>query len=105
MWCEHSYPSSISAPSQPSQGTFIDLNDRRSTVITLDQKRDKELLELQKLTKVADGEVGDIVRQGMKTTKETRSDLISFMVVSMVAMLGSGLGVSWFVIPKLVPDP
>ena len=63
MWCEHNYPSFISAPSQPSQGPFIDLNDRRSTVIALDQKRDKELLELQKLARVTGGEVGDIVRQ------------------------------------------
>ena len=78
MWCEHNYPSFISAPSQPSQGPFIDLNDRRSTVIALDQKRDKELLELQKLARVPGGEVGDIVRQGMKTaTKETfGSDLV-----------------------------
>ena len=94
-------PRPITARPRP----LIDLNDCRSTVISLDEKRDKWLLELQKLAIVTGVEVEDIVRQGMKTTKETRSDLISFMVVSVVAMLGLGLGVSWFVIPKLVPDP
>ena len=39
----------------------------------------------------------------MKTAKETCSDLNSFTVVSTVAMLGLGLGVSWFVIPNFVP--
>jgi len=95
MWCEHSYPSFVSAPSQPGQGPLIDLNDRRSTVVALDGERDKELL-----AKATGGNVKDIVRQGAK--KETHWDLISFMVVSVVAMLG--LGVSWLMIPKLVPD-
>ena len=105
MWCENSYPSFVAAPSQPGQGPLINLNDRRSTVIALDEKRDKELLELQKLAKATGGKVKDIVRQGVKTTKkETHWDLISFMVFSMVAVLGLGLGVSWFVIPKLVSD-
>jgi hypothetical protein len=105
MWCELKYPSFISAPSQPGQGPVIDPNDRRSAVIALDKKRDKELLELQKLAKATGGKVKDIVKPGVKTTKkETHWDLISFMVFSMVAVLGLGLGVSWFVIPKLVSD-
>ena len=105
MWCELNYPSFVSAPTQPGEGPVIDPNDRRSSVIALDEERDKELLELQKLARAAGGKVKDIARQGVKTTKKaTHWDLISFMVVSMFAVLGLGLGVSWFVIPKLVPD-
>lgn len=105
MWCELHYPSFVSAPSQPGQGPVIDPNDRRSTVITLDDKRDKELLELQRRAKATGGKVKDVVRQGVKTTpKETHWDLIMFMLFAMAAVLGLGLGISWFVINKLSPD-
>lgn len=104
MWCEVNYPSFISAPSQQDQGPLVDPNDRRSTVIALDQKRDNELVELQKLAKATGGKVKDLMKQGVRTTKkETHWDLISFMIVSMFAVLGLGLGLSWFVIPKLAP--
>lgn len=104
MWCELHYPSFVSAPSQPGQGPVIDPDDRRSTVITLDEKRDQELIELQRLAKSTGGKVKD-VRPGVKTTpKETHWDLILFMVFAMVAVLGLGLGISWFVINKLSPD-
>lgn len=104
MWCESNYPSFVSAPSQPGQGPVIDPNDRRSAVIALDEKRDKELLELQRLAKATGGKVGNGVRPGVKTTpKETHWDLISFMVFAMVAVLGLGMGISWFVINKLSP--
>ena len=105
MWCELHYPSFISAPAQLGQDPVIDLNDRRSAVIALDEKRDKELLELQRLAKVTGGKMRDIVRPGMKTTsKETHWDLIVFMLFAMGAVLGLGLGISWFVINKLSPD-
>lgn len=104
MWCELNYPSFVSAPSQPGQGPVIDPNDRRSGVIALDEKRDKELLELQMLAKATGGKVKD-VRPGVKTTpKETHWDLILFMLFAMIAVLGLGLGISWFVINKLSPD-
>jgi len=104
MWCELNYPSFVSPPSQPGQGPVIDPNDRRSTVITLDEKRDKELLELQRLAKATGGKVKDVVR-GIKTTpKESHWDLIIFMLFAMAVVLGLGLGISWFVINKLAPD-
>jgi len=105
MWCELNYPSFVSAPSQPGQGPVIDPNDRRSVVIALDEKRDKELLDLQKLAEATGGKVKDVVRPGVKTTaKETHWDLILFMIFAMVAVLGLGMGISWFVINKLSPD-
>jgi len=105
MWCESHYPSFVSAPSQPGQGPVIDPNDRRSAVIDLDEKRDKELLELQKLAKATGGKVKDIAKPGVKTTaKESHWDLIMFMLFAMIAVLGLGLGISWFVINKLSPD-
>jgi len=105
MWCESNYPSFVSAPSQPGQGPVIDPNDRRSAVIALDEKRDKELLDLQRLAKATGGKVKDVVRPGVKTTsKETHWDLILFMIFAMAAVLGLGLGISWFVINKLSPD-
>jgi len=105
MWCESNYPSFVSAPSQPGQGPVIDPNDRRSAVVALDEKRDKELVELQKLAQATRGNVGDVVRPGVKTmAKETHWDLIMFMVFAMVAVLGLGMGISWFVINKLSPD-
>ena len=105
MWCELNYPSFVSPPSQPGQGPVIDPNDRRSAVITLDEKRDKELVELQNLAMATGGKVKDAVRPGVKTmAKETHWDLIMFMVFAMVAVLGLGLGISWFVINKLSPD-
>jgi len=105
MWCELNYPSFVSPPSQPGQGPVIDPYDRRSTVITLDEKRDQELLELQRSARATGGQVRDAVRQGVKTTaKETHWDLIGFMVFAMVAVLGVGLGISWLVINKLFPD-
>jgi hypothetical protein len=105
MWCELNYPSFVSAPSQPGQAPVIDQNDRRSAVVALDEERDKELLELQRLARANGGKVKDISRPGVKTIKkETHWDLISFMVFSMVAVLGLGLGVSWFLIPKLSPN-
>ena len=105
MWCELNYPSFVSAPSQPGQGPVVDPNDRRSAVIALDEKRDKELLDLQRLAKAAGGNVKDVVRPRVKTTpKETHWDLILFMIFAMAAVLGLGLGVSWFVINKLSPD-
>ena len=105
MWCELNYPSFISAPSQPGQGPLVDQNDRRSAVIALDEERDRELLELQKLAKASGGKLNGIVKPRVKTTKkETHLDLISFMVLSMFAVMGLGLGISWFVINKLAPD-
>jgi len=105
MWCELNYPSFVSAPSQPGQGPVVDPNDRRSAVIALDEKRDKELLDLQRLAKASGGKVKDVVRPGVKTTsKETHWDLILFMIFAMAAVLGLGLGISWFVINKLSPD-
>ena len=102
MWCELSYPSFVSPPSQPGQGPVIDLNDRRSAVIALDEERDKELAELQRLAKITGGEMKDGVRPGVKTTsKETHRDLIVFMLFAMGAVLGLGYGISWFVINKL----
>ena len=105
MWCELHYPSFVSVPSQPGQGPAIDPNDRRSAVIALDEDRDKELLELQRLARATGGKVKDIARSGVKTTaKETHWDLIMFMLFAMAAVLGLGLGISWFVINKLSPD-
>jgi hypothetical protein len=105
MWCELNYPSFVSAPSQPGQGPVIDPNDRRSAVITLDEKRDKELIALGKLAKATGGNINGVVRPGVKTTaKETHWDLILFMLFAMVAVLGLGLGISWLVINKLSPD-
>lgn len=84
---------------------MVDPNDRRSAVIALDEKRDKELLDLQRLAKASGGKVKDVVRPGVKTTsKETHWDLILFMIFAMAAVLGLGLGISWFVINKLSPD-
>ena len=84
---------------------MIDPNDRRSAVIALDEKRDKELLDLQRLAKATGGKVKDVVRPGVKTTsKETHWDLILFMIFAMAAVLGLGLGISWLVINKLSPD-
>ena len=104
MWCELNYPSFVCPPSQPGQGPVIDPNDRRSAVITLDEKRDKELLELQRLAKATGGKVKDVVR-GVKTTpKESHWDLIIFMLFAMAVVLGLGLGISWFVINQLAPD-
>jgi len=101
MWCELSYPSFVCPPSQPGQGPAIDPNDRRSAVIALDEKRDKEL-ELQRLARTTAGEIRDAVRPGVKTTsKETHRDLIVFMLFVMGAVLGLGYGISWFVINKL----
>jgi hypothetical protein len=105
MWCELNYPSFVSPPSQPGQGPVIDPNDRRSAVIALDEKRDKELLELQRLAAATGGNANDAVRPGVKTTsKESHWDLIAFMLFAMVAVLGLGMGISWFVINKLSPD-
>ena len=102
MWCELSYPSFVSPPSQPGQGPVIDLNDRRSAVIALDDERDKELAELQRLAKISGGKLKDAVRPGVKTTsKETHRDLIVFMLFAMGAVLGLGYGISWFVIHKM----
>jgi len=104
MWCELNYPSFVSAPTQPGQGPVIDPNDRRSGVIALDDKRDKELLELQRLAKATGGKVKNAVKPGVKTTpKETHWDLIVFMLLAMAAVLGLGMGISWFVINKLAP--
>ena len=105
MWCEANYPSFVSAPSQPGQGPVVDPNDRRSAVIALDEKRDKELLELQRLAKAAGGNIKDAVKPRVKTTaKETHWDLILFMILAMAAVLGLGMGISWFVINKVSPD-
>ena len=104
MWCELNYPSFITPPIQPGQGPVIDPNDRRATVIALDEKRDKELLELQRVASATDGKVKGAVKPGIKTTpKESHWDLILFMLVVMAAVLGLGLGISWFVINKLAP--
>ena len=105
MWCELNYPSFISAPSQPGQGPVVNQNDRRATVIALGEKRDRELLELRKLAKAPDGKLNGIVKSRVKATKkEAHLDLISSVVLSMSAVMGLGLGISWFVLNKLSPD-
>ena len=102
MWCEFSYPSFVSLPSQLGQGPVIDLNDRRSAVIALDEERDKELTELQKLAKTTGGEMKDGVRPGVKTiSKERHRGLIVFMLFAVGAVLGLGYGISWSVINTL----
>jgi hypothetical protein len=106
MWCELNYPSFVSAPSRPGQGQVIDPNDRRSAVIALDEKRDRELLNLQRLAKATGGNVNGAIRPGVKAmAKETRWNLILFIVFTVIALgLGLGLGTPRFVINKPSPD-